>query len=140
MMQKGLIILICLLLAVSNSFAQQQSSKEELQKRQKEVQDIQKEIDALNNTLTSIQHNKKQSLNQLAIVQRKIIMRERLINNINKDLHRIEEDMYAKELEINHLKRELDTLKQNYAKSIVFAYENRSSYAYLNFLFSIFFD
>jgi len=136
MMQKGLIILICLLLAVSNSFAQQQSSKEELQKRQKEVQDIQKEIDALNNTLTSIQHNKKQSLNQLAIVQRKIIMRERLINNINKDLHRIEEDMYAKELEINHLKRELDTLKQNYAKSIVFAYENRSSYAYLNFLFS----
>ena len=96
MMQKGLIILICLLLAVSNSFAQQQSSKEELQKRQKEVQDIQKEIDALNNTLTSIQHNKKQSLNQLAIVQRKIIMRERLINNINKDLHIIEEDMYAK--------------------------------------------
>ena len=37
---------------------------------------------------------------------------------------------------MNRLKRQLDTLKQNYAKSIVFAYKNRGSYEYLNFLFS----
>jgi septal ring factor EnvC (AmiA/AmiB activator) len=48
----------------------------------------------------------------------------------------LNDDIYNKQLEINRLKRQLDTLKQNYAKSIVFAYKNRSSYEYLNFLFS----
>ena len=97
---------------------------------------MQKEIDDLNSTLESIRKNKKQSLSQLAIVQRKVAVRERLINNINQDIHRIDENIYAKELERNHLNKELDTLKQRYAQSIVFAYKNRSSYEYLNFLFS----
>ncbi len=34
------------------------------------------------------------------------------------------------------LKAELDTLKIQYAQSIVFAYKNRSSYDFLNFIFS----
>ena len=72
----------------------------------------------------------------MAIVQRKVAVRERLINNINQDIHRIDDNIYAKELERNHLNKELDTLKQRYAQSIVFAYKNRSSYEYLNFLFS----
>ncbi len=133
MMQKGFILIICLLLATSHSFSQQQPSKEELQKQQKQLQ---KEIDDLNNSLVSNRQNQKQYLRQLAIVQRKVALREQLISSINKDLRRIDDEMYSKEIEINHLKKELDTLKQNYAKSIVFAYKNRSSYAYLNFLFS----
>lgn len=113
--------------------AQPTQSKDELQKQQKQLQ---KEIDDLNNTLIAIRKNKKQSLTQLAIVQRKVAVREKLINNINQDIHRIDENIYAKEIEQNHLKKELDTLKQRYAQSIVFAYKNRSSYEYLNFLFS----
>jgi len=69
-------------------------------------------------------------------VQRKIRAREELINNINKDLRRLNDDIYSNQLEINHLRKELDTLKDNYAKSLVFAYKNRSNYDYLNFLFS----
>jgi len=111
----------------------QQQSRDELQKEQKQLQ---KEIDDLNNALQSTRKNKKQSLSQLAIIKHKLAIRERLINNINHDIHRIDDDIYAKELERNHLKKELDTLKQNYAQSIVFAYKNRSSYEYLNFLFS----
>ncbi len=114
------------------SLAQQQS-RDELQKEQKQLQ---KEIDDLNNALESTRKNKKQSLSQLAIIKHKLAVREKLINNINHDIHRIDDDIYAKELERNHLKKELDTLKQNYAQSIVFAYKNRSSYEYLNFLFS----
>jgi septal ring factor EnvC (AmiA/AmiB activator) len=113
--------------------AQQVQSRDELQKQQKQLQ---KEIDELNNTLSSIRKNKKQSLGQLAIVQRKVAAREQLINNINKEIHHIDEDIYGRELERNRLNRELDTLRQKYAQSIVFAYKNRSSYEYLNFLFS----
>jgi peptidoglycan hydrolase CwlO-like protein len=49
----------------------------------------------------------------------------------------LNDDIYNKQLEITRLKRQLDTLKQNYAKSIVFAYKNRSSNVYLNFLLSV---
>jgi septal ring factor EnvC (AmiA/AmiB activator) len=132
-MKKMFLLFIFFSFVATRSDAQQSQSREELQKQQKQLQ---KEIDDLNNTLESIRKNKKQSLSQLAIVQRKVAVRERLINNINQDIHRIDDDIYSKELEKNHLKRELDTLKQRYAQSIVFAYKNRSSYEYLNFLFS----
>jgi septal ring factor EnvC (AmiA/AmiB activator) len=111
----------------------QVQSRDELQRQQKQLQ---KEIDELNNTLSSIRKNKKQSISQLAIVQRKVAAREQLIGNINKEIHHIDEDIYGRELERNRLNRELDTLRQKYSQSIVFAYKNRSSYEYLNFLFS----
>ncbi len=110
-----------------------QDTKEDIQKKQ---QQLLKEISDLNNTLDGIKKNKKLSLGQLTLVQRKIDARQELINNINKDLRRLNEDMYQNELNIYRLKRELDTLKEQYAKSLVFAYKNRSNYDYLNFLFS----
>lgn len=113
--------------------AQQQPSKDDLQKQKKQLE---QEIKELNDLQASISKNKKLSLKQLAIVQTKIKKREQLINSINKDIRRVEDQLYSNEVEINHLKKELDTLKQNYAKSIVFAYKNRGSYEYLNFLFS----
>lgn len=51
-------------------------------------------------------------------------------------MRNIDDDIYQNEVAINHFKLELDTLKMQYAKSIVFAYKNRSNYDYLNFLFS----
>ena len=112
---------------------QQPATRDDLQKQQKQLL---KEIDDLNNTLESIRLNKKQSLSQLAMVQRKLAVREKLIRNINQEIGRIDDNIYNSELERNHLKKELDTLKMRYSQSIVFAYKNRSSYEYLNFLFS----
>ncbi|WP_288095270.1 peptidoglycan DD-metalloendopeptidase family protein [Hydrotalea sp.] len=111
----------------------QPPTREALQQQQKQLQE---EIDNLNAALNSIRKNKKQSITEVAILQRKLAVRERLIHKINQEIQRLNDDIYDKQLEINRLKRQLDTLKQNYAKSIVFAYKNRSSYEYLNFLFS----
>ncbi len=110
-----------------------QETKEDIQKKQ---QQLQKELADLNNTLDAIKKNKKQSLGQLALVQKKIKARQELVTNINKQLHNIDDDIYNNTLEINHYKKELDTLKESYAKSLVFAYKNRSNYDYLNFIFS----
>lgn len=129
-MYKYLLTFFFLLLTVS-SFSQ--DTKEEIQKKQ---QQLLKEISDLNSTLDGIKKNKKLSIGQLTLVQRKIDARQELINNINKDLRRLNEDMYQNELNIYRLKKELDTLKEQYAKSLVFAYKNRSNYDYLNFLFS----
>jgi septal ring factor EnvC (AmiA/AmiB activator) len=114
----------------------QQSAKEELQRFQKESQQLLKEVTELNNELASIKKNKKAALGAYAMIQNKIAKRESLINSINREIRALEETAYQDELEVNHLKKELDTLKQQYAKSIVFAYKNRSSYEYLNFIFS----
>ena len=87
--------------------AQQQPSKDDLQKQKKQLE---QEIKELNDLQASISKNKKLSLKQLAIVQTKIRKREQLISSINKDIRRVEDQLYSNEVEINHLKKELDTL------------------------------
>lgn len=111
----------------------QPQSREDLNKQK---QQIQKEIEALNESLKNIQSNKSSVLKKFNIVKSKIEARERLVNNINKEMKGLDEDMYLKRIEIYRLKKELDTLKKKYAQSVVFAYKNRSNYQYLNFLFS----
>ena len=111
----------------------QQPSRDDLQKKE---QDLRKELAELNNMLVQTQKNKKLSLNQLAIIKKKINQREDLVNTINKQVHQLDETIFNNERDIYRLGKELDTLKIKYAKSIVFAYKNRSSYEYLNFLFS----
>lgn len=130
-LQKSFLFLLigcCIQLGV---FAQ--NSRDELQKRE---QELQKELADLNRLYSETQNNKKLSLKQLAIIKSKINRREELVNSINKQIRQLDETIYLKERDIYRLRRELDTLKQKYAKSIVFAYKHRSSYEYLNFLFS----
>ena len=116
-------LIICLLLFTAAVSVYAQETKEEIQKKQ---QQLLQEISELNNTLGKIKKNKKQSLGQLALVQRKINARQELINSINRDLRRLDDNIYKNQLEINRYKREIDTLKLQYAKSLVFAYKNRS--------------
>ena len=111
----------------------QQPTKEELQKQQ---QELKKELDDLNRNLQTIKQNKKAALGEYALVKRKIDAREALIRNISRDINRLTETIYQNQIEIYRLKKELDTLKLQYAESLVFAYKNRGSNDYLNFLFS----
>lgn len=126
------ILLVCLscLLAVGLSA---QNSREELQMRE---QELQKELADLNRLYNETQNNKKLSLKQLAIIKSKINRREELVNSINKQIRQLDETIYLKERDVYRLRRELDTLRQKYAKSLVFAFKHRSNYEYLNFLFS----
>jgi peptidoglycan hydrolase CwlO-like protein len=128
-------ILICLLLAffLNNSIAQNANSREDLQKQ---AQSLQKELDALNNLLDQTKKNKKSSLAQLALIRSKISKRESLINGIAKQVKVLDDAIQTNQQDVRRLNSELDTLKYRYAKSIVFAYQSRSGYEYLNFLFS----
>lgn len=127
-------IIAVFMLVLSICFcASAQNTREELQKQEK---DIQKELADLNRLYSETLNNKKISLKQLAIIKKKINAREALVNSINKQVRQLDETIYINERDIYRLRKELDTLKMKYAKSIVFAYRNRSSYEYLNFLFS----
>ena len=130
-MNKKTIFLFLLSLFTSVLFAQE--SKEELQRKQ---QDLLNEIKDLNLTLKNIRSSKNKSLANYNLVRRKIAAREELIQSINKDMRILDNNIFSNTQEINSLKKQLDTLKQEYAKSLVFAFKNRSNYDYLNFIFS----
>lgn len=130
-MLKPLFSLLFICLFAITSYGQQ--TREELQKQE---QDLKKELAELNQLLSQTQKSKKLSLSQLAIIKRKVNMREQLVNSINRQIRDLDNTIFLNERDIYRLRRELDTLRVKYAKSIVFAYKNRSSYEYLNFIFS----
>lgn len=111
----------------------QQPSKAELEK---ERANIQKELDDVKRSLDETKRNKKASLAQLNAVQRKLQLRQKQINVINQQMNLIEGDINQSWRDITKLKKELDTLKFQYEKSVVYSYKNRSNYDFLNFIFS----
>ena len=131
-MIKKILFLFVLSAFTTLSFGQGQT-KEELQRKQ---QDLLKEIRDLNATLKNIRNSKNKSLANYNLVKRKIAAREELIQNINKDVRILDNNIYVNTVEISKLRKELDTLKRAYAKSLQFAYKNRGNYDYLNFIFS----
>ena len=113
--------------------AQNGNSRDDLQKQ---AQTLQKELDDLNRLLDQTKNNKKSSLAQLALIRNKISKRQALINGIAKQVKVLDDAILSNQKDVKRLNNELDTLKLRYAKSIVFAYQSRSGYEYLNFLFS----
>lgn len=108
-------------------------TREELERQRKQIQ---AEIAELQRTQASIQKDKKANLAQLALIQSKIRKRNAVISNINDQVKLIDNNIFSNNREIYRLSRQLDTLKEQYARTVVYAYQNRSSYDMLNFLFS----
>jgi murein hydrolase activator len=103
---------------------------------EKERAAIQKQIEDVTQTLNETKRNRKETLGQLALLQRKLRLREAAIQNINAQVNYIQNDMNQSWREILKLRKELDTLKIQYEESVVYAYKNRSNYDFLNFIFS----
>ena len=124
-----------LFLAVLFSFGAnaQQPDKQELEK---ERQAIQQEIREIQGQFDRVKGQRRQTLGQLNLIQRKINLQNKYISNISKEIRYINDDIYLSNVEIFRLQKQLDTLKSQYAKSVVYAYKNRSTYDFLNFIFS----
>jgi septal ring factor EnvC (AmiA/AmiB activator) len=103
---------------------------------EKERASIQKEIEDVKRSLDITHKNRKQTLGQLALLQKRLRLRQAAIANINQQLNFIQQDMNNTWQEIIKLKNERDTLRKQYAESVVYAYENRTNYDYLNFIFA----
>src|SRR5688572_17084061 len=113
-MKKLLILLSCFL---SVHFAQAQPSQEKA-KLERERQELQKEMQEIQANYNKVKGLTKGELAKLQILQRKVDLQDRLIGNINRDIRRINDDIYLSSLEINRLQREMDTLKAQYARSV----------------------
>ncbi|MCC7400192.1 MAG: peptidoglycan DD-metalloendopeptidase family protein [Chitinophagaceae bacterium] len=111
-------------------------SQQEKADLEKERQQLQKDINDIQTQYNQLKGKTRQSVTQLNILNRKINLQERYINNINREIRMIDDDLYKSSIEVYRLQKQLDTLKAEYARSVVYSYKNRSSYDYLNFIFS----
>lgn len=129
-------LLFFFLLAFSFSLRAQQPPVGDKSALEKERQEIQRELKEIQQLYESVKGQKKQTLSQLNVINRKINLQERYIGSISKEIRSIDDEIYLSELEIYRLNKQLDTLKVQYARSVAYAYKNRSNYDYVNFIFS----
>jgi murein hydrolase activator len=132
-MQKKIFLHLLLLSFAGTVIAQPVQDKTQLEKERQEIQRELKEIQGMYN---KVKGQTKQTLGQLNVLKRKIDLQEQYISSINKEIQSIDDDIYLSNLEIYRLQKQLDTLKIQYARTVVYAYKNRSNYDYLNFIFS----
>ncbi len=135
-MRKLQIILVLLLLAlVSPSFAQKTKGKTK-QQLQTEINALQKEISTANQLLKKTTKDKEMTLNEVAILEKKIKQREQLIRAYNEQIAVLDEEINTGQSNIKTLNSNLSQLQKEYAKMIVFANKNRSHYNLISFVFA----
>ena len=132
-MPKKIVSAFIFLLIAFAATAQQQLSKDELEQQREQLK---KEIQATEKALIETQKTTKVNVGQLSLINKKLDLQDNVVHNISHEIRKLSDNIYLSQLEINKIKRILDTLKVEYAKSMVYAYKNRSNYDFLNFIFS----
>lgn len=130
---KQLLFLVTTFLLSMPAMAQPASERAKMENERKALQ---QELKQMQSEYNKVKGQKKVTLGQLSALQRKMDVQERYIGNINNEIRVLSNEVYLSTLEVNHLQRQLDSLKAQYARSVVYAYKTRSSYDYLNFIFS----
>jgi septal ring factor EnvC (AmiA/AmiB activator) len=113
------------------AFAQVDKSKLENERKS-----LQRELNEIQSVYNQVKGQKKETIGQLTLLQKRMAVQDKYIGNISKEIKLINDDIYLSAIEIVKLQKQLDTLKTQYARSVVYAYKNRSNYDYLNFIFS----
>lgn len=112
---------------------QAQETREDLEKQRAALK---KEMEQTQKLLNSNKAKTKESLVKWKLINDKLNLQNRLIENISKDINLLDNTISTNQREINRYNKLLDTLKEEYAKSMVYAYKNRNNYDFLSFIFS----
>lgn len=127
-------LLLMLFFVCTTSYVwSQDSQQEKLEQRKAQIQQEIKENERL---LQSVKKKEKSAVSVMAIQEKKIALKERLIKTTEKQAKLLSNDMYINQVQINKLKKELEILKEDYAKMIVKSYKSRSEESRAMFLLS----
>lgn len=125
-----LVTFFLLLISLQSAFGQSSSAL----KKRKEA--ISREIEELKRSRNKIDKNKKLSLNQINLLNTQIRLREDKIRTINTEIKMLDTKIISNTTEVVSLQTNLNKLKAQYAKMIVFAFKNQGSYNKLVFIFA----
>jgi murein hydrolase activator len=109
------------------------SSKRDLENKKKRIN---QEIKQINQMLSETNANKKSSMGALVSLNIKLQKRQELINTINAQLNELDRDISKNQGQVVRLKSNLEKLKKEYARMIVFAQRNQDAYTTLMFIFA----
>src|ERR1700748_1230742 len=101
-----------LLVAIVPQGFSQKGNKKDLETKKKKLKE---EINTINDLLHETKSSKKLSMNQVAILNKKISVREELIYTINSEIHLINKQINENQSSIKNLNATLDKLKKDYA-------------------------
>lgn len=127
------IFTISLFSLISMQSLAQQETREELERQRNQLK---KQMEQTQKLLNTNKAKTKENLVQWKLINDKLNLQNRIIDNISRDINLLDNNIYSNQRDINRYNKLLDTLKEEYAKSMVYAYKNRSSYDFLNFIFS----
>ena len=127
--QKFIVVAI---LSVFVCSLQAQSVKELEKQRNKTLQLLESTSKMLNETKKS----QRSSLNKLTIINKNIVERKTLINNIGKEITELDGEVQRLNQEKRLLENRLSTLKRDYARLVQEAHLNRSVYTKIMFVLS----
>ena len=130
-----IILVLLLLTLVSPAYCQKTKGKSK-QQLQSEITSLQKEISTANQLLKKTTKDKEMTLNEVAILDKKIKQREKLIKAYNEQIAVLDEEINKGQSNIKTLNSNLTGLRKEYAKMISFAYKNRNNYNKLGYVFT----
>lgn len=109
------------------------NSKKDLENKKKRIND---EISEINSMLSETKASKKSSIGALVNINMKLEKRQDLINTINAEIIEINRDIKESEKQTEQLKANLEKLKGDYARMIIFAQRNQDAYSKIMFVFA----
>ncbi|MCF0163944.1 MAG: peptidoglycan DD-metalloendopeptidase family protein [Bacteroidales bacterium] len=120
-MTRNFLISFFFLLAAVMASAQDVSLQTEKKKK------IEEEIKFIDNQLKEVLSQKSASMQQLSVIQKKILSRKNLISQSDWEIRQYRKQINDKNTEITRLRKELDTLEQHYSDMVYSTYKNRDN-------------
>jgi septal ring factor EnvC (AmiA/AmiB activator) len=108
-------------------------TKTELEERKRKTLE---EIENATNLLKETQESKKENIGQIQIINRRINLRGQFIESIEAETKLLDNEINEKSRLVTEMEQDLEALKKEYEKLILFSYKNRDKYGRIIFLFS----
>ncbi len=101
-----------------------------------QISQLEKEIAYTNTLIVETQKTKDVSLVQIKLLDQQIKKQERLLKKLRQEIQRVDQEIGEKQLMVHQKEEELESLKEEYAKMIVFARKNLNQYDRMMFIFA----
>jgi murein hydrolase activator len=132
-MKYSFIIITFIGFLLLNSLSISAQTKQELEQKKEKLN---REIDETNKLLDETTTNRKKTYNEFVLVNRKISLRENLIQSLEKEISILEGDIESKIKQVRSLENDLVIAKNEYAKLLCFMQKNRKTYSVIYYLLS----
>jgi septal ring factor EnvC (AmiA/AmiB activator) len=124
-------VFVLIILIPATSFAQKDKGT-----LQKKYNNILKDIESIEDLIEETEDKKTKSLNQLQSLSAKIDSRETLIVNISEQILDLGETIEENKAVCKSMNKDIDALKEDYAKMVYHSYKNLNTTSTITFLLS----